>query len=185
MTMTATRRLVNRSAVREAFHAQDERLPRGFFDELEQEVYTALRRIADGEVTPAEDAVLGEAVYVKRASLKEALRGALGKTRVENSWVAHLNAIVAAKVGQAVTKKVAASGVFQTTAAVPGAVVRFLLTTQEHRSGVLPFQKFARRWLNPEFRAAWTERAKPWIEKNYRGKLKASVMEALRGPVNA
>lgn len=149
------RKLVNQTAVRDAFHEQNVRLPRGFFDDLEQCVYAAFRKIADGEVEVDEAPNEAEGQYVKRVCVKEALRSVLGKTRVESGWVTYLNGIVAEKVGRAVTSESASVAPSLT---VPSPVIRALMRSKDSKA--MTIEQFFRKWNNyPEFRDAWTKKA--------------------------
>lgn len=149
------RKLVNQTAVRDAFHDRNVRLPRGFFDDLEQCVYAAFRKIADGEVDVDEQPNEAEGQYVRRVSVKEALRSVLGKTRVESGWVTYLNGIVAEKVGRAVTSESASVPMSLT---VPSPIIRAFMKSKE--SQTMTLDQFFRKWNNyPEFRDGWTKQA--------------------------
>ena len=160
--MVGQRHLVNRAAIREAFHAQDARLPRGFIEDVEQAVQVALRRMAAGEIEPYETDELGEEIYVKKSTLKDALRDALGKTRIETSWVAHLNTLVVHKVTEAVTKRVAQTGGIPVSP-MPSRVLRAFLRSEECRSGLLSIAGFHRNYQQEEYREEWETRTKKML----------------------
>lgn len=181
----ALKRLVNRAAVREAFHSQGARVPRGFLEDVEQTVYVLLRRAAAGEIEPRPDVELdvkdlnleqlplkretldrveaglkkffGHGGYLKQSVLKEALREALGKHRVETAWVAHLNAVVSRKVSEASFRSGARAGSAPRGTGVPGCVIRTFLRSAESRTMTL--SGFFRRWQDAGFREEWTARA--------------------------
>lgn len=164
--MLAVQRLVNRSAVRQAFHGQDIRLPRNFFDDLDQSVYQTIRRISEGEVEiegsldedPDRD-------FVKASVVKEAVRGALGKNRVASDWVAFLNGVVAKKVDEAIRQETAS--MVPAAIAVPSPILRHVLKTSRKgkdprfaADGQFSVARFFRLWQRTEFRQEWVEKSK-------------------------
>lgn len=163
--MLAVQRLVNRSAVRQAFHGQDIRLPRNFFEDLDQSVYATLRRISEGEVEieVKEEDQDPDRDFVKTSVVKEAIRGALGKNRVASDWVAYLNGVIAAKVNEAIKQETAS--MIPAAVPVPSPVLRFVLRScrkdKDARfapEGEFRVSRFFRLWQRPEFREEWNKR---------------------------
>lgn len=162
--MIGMKKLVNRAAVREAFHRQGARVPRGFMEEVEQAVYVLLRRAAAKEIEPGDDAAEAPAeTYLKESPLKEALREALGKSRVEAAWTARLNALITAKVTEASVRTGAKAGNGPAILGVPGRVLRTFLRSPEAKRTT--FSEFHRRWQDEEFRQEWAKRAKYKVKK--------------------
>lgn len=155
--MSALKRLVNRAAVREAFHAQGARVPRGFLDEVEQTVYVLLRRAAAGEIDP-HIAVDGPCGFLKQSLLKDALRDAFGKPRVDTAWVAYVNTAVSSKISDASVRSGAKAGNGPKAHGIPGRVVQAFLRSSESKSMTL--SAFYRRWQDAAFRDEWTARTK-------------------------
>lgn len=154
------RKLVKRSAVRRAFHERNTRLPRGFFDEVKQTIMSVLRKIGQGEIEP-DGNVMGERVYIRRVALKKTLRAILGKKRVDESLVAHVNNAVADKVEMAVERRVTATPDALKTFGVPSGVLRKFLRAKQvdpklMHGSLKSIEKFFRRWQNPTFRAEWS-----------------------------
>lgn len=180
--MMTLKKVVNRAAVREAFRRQGARIPRGFLAEVEQAVYVVLRRAAAGEIEPGPDVgvkglnldqlplkretldrieaglgkFFGHGGYLKQSVLKEALREALGKHRVETAWVAHLNAVVSMKVSEASVRSGARAG-GAPGVGVPGRVLRAFLRSPEAKT--ITVAGFYRRWQDAAFREEWIARA--------------------------
>lgn len=157
------KRLVNRAAVREAFHRQGARIPRGFLAEVEREVYVVLRRAAAGGIEPSPEPEPAEELYLKQSLLKEALREALGTRRVDTAWVGHLNAVVVSKVSGASVRSGAKAGAGPRTPGVPGKILRAFLRSADSKTTSV--SAFFRRWQDPGFRGEWIGRAK------YKGRL--------------
>jgi len=153
---SALKRLVNHAAVREAFHGQGARVPRGFLDEVEQTVYVLLRRAAAGEIDP-HIAVDGPCGFLKQSLLKDALREAFGKPRVDTAWVAHMNAVVSSKISDASVRSGAKAGNGPKAHGVPGRIVQAFLRSPESKSMTL--STFYRRWQDAAFRDEWIARA--------------------------
>lgn len=187
--MLALKRVVNRSAVRAAFHREGVRVPRGFMDELEQTVYVTLRRGAAGQIKPEisvdnvpvaqRDTPLKEETekrieagrekyfrngpgYLKESLVRQALREAFGKKRIETVWVAYLTAVIGSKVSETANRRGAkANGVSPLSGIpVPGRIVGAFLKTKECRSRKMTLTDFFRNWQRLEFRQEWITRTK-------------------------
>jgi len=174
--MFAVQRLVNRSAVRQAFHGHDIRLPRNFFDDLDQTVYGTLRRISEGDVEVEANDEEPERDFVKESVVKEALRGALGKSRVESGWVAYLNGVVADKVADAIKEETA--GLVRPAIPVPSRILHHVLRTSRKEkdprfapTGQFSVDRFFRLWQHPEFRQEWVEKSK------YKGEFRQALLQ--------
>jgi len=154
------KKLVNRSAVKAAFHAKEARLPRGFIEALEHDLRVLLGRISDGtyEASPPSEEETG--LYIKVSCMKDALRLALDKPRVPDLWVSDLNRKVAEKVSEALVRSVAQGRGVDAAISVPGRVARAFIRSKEHKGG-FTFSKFFLLWQHDRaFREEWVERAK-------------------------
>lgn len=161
--MLALKKVVNRAAVREAFRRQGTRVPPGFMDEVEQALYVLLRRAANEDLEPAAAPDAGGEVFLKQSLLKEAMKDSLGQRRVDAALVARVNAAVVSKVSEASVRSGARAGGVPPAVPVPSRVLRAFIRSEESRS--LTFTQFFRRWQDPGFRRAWTERAETEVAR--------------------
>ena len=171
--MIEAKRLVNRSAVRSAFHERGARVPRGFMEDLDVAVMVILRRMEAGDLAPEieisgvthdngivkpetlkriEEArqKLAAVSYLKESVLKEALRETLGQKRIEAAWVLCANAVIATKVGDAVGR----SSARVPQASVPSSVLRAFLRSKESKT--MTIDAFMRKCKDPGYLARWT-----------------------------
>lgn len=152
--MSPGKKLVNRAAVREAFHRRGARTPRGFIEDLELAVQVVLRRAAAGDVEPAAEAQAPADVYLKQTTIKEALREALGKDRIETAWVTHVNSVIFSKVAEAVGRSSART---PHATAVPSSVLRAFLRSPEAKA--MSVESFLGKCKDAAFLARWTTQA--------------------------
>jgi hypothetical protein len=164
-------KVINRTAVREAFHARGARVPQGFLEDLEIAVMVVLRRASAGGIDPGpvmnpaeappgasdrekalrEKFMTGGCVYLKESLLKEALREALGKDRIETAWVAHVSTLICLKVNDAVGRRASGS-----TPAVPSSLLRFFMRSLEAKT--MRVDAFLSKCKDPDFLGAWERR---------------------------
>lgn len=155
--MTSLSRILNRSAVRAAFHGHGVRVPRGFLNLLEQELHGHVRRLASGELPPEPDQAPPPGSFVKMAVCKQALRQATGRLRVGDEGCLRLNRLMASRIdrearGQAARRPAGRSP------AVPSRAARFFLRSPECREQGWTLERFWRAWGDPAARAGWEGR---------------------------
>lgn len=172
--MSDAKKMINQAAVREAFHLRGARVPQGFIEDLEVAVMVILRRAAAGDMDPeplepavappglvptpdrmrdfVEKYTTAGCVYLKESLVKEALREALGKNRIETAWVAHVNAIICCKVSDAVGRRTSRSG----PPPIPSSLLRLFMRSPEAKS--MRIEAFLSKCKDPAFLDAWEQR---------------------------
>lgn len=149
------RRMLNGSAVRKAFHARGVRVPKGFLEELERDVFIAIRRWADkGELGMNSAETAGS--FVKVSSVKAEARSISGRLRVGGELIVALNGAVALRVSRVVERESSTGSVYYS---VPSRVMRAFLLSKEHASG-LTCEQFFWRFQRPDVRQEWIGRSK-------------------------
>ncbi len=148
------KKLVKRSVVRRVFHERDVRVPRGFFEEVDQIVLSFLRRIADDKLDNTGAVWNGHPVYINCRGFKEKLRTTLGRRRIPESYLVQVNDAIREKVTLSVERRVATNTSVRDVH-VPSGVLRAFLASEEYRSKALSWEKFFVRWQSEDYRREW------------------------------